>query len=222
MKTNFLNFVKSSPTLRKLYSDLKSSLFIALFSYKSVILDFAKSNLLLSIMLLTLFVLWLLDKRRLRFHILRFKRKNRNIRHENAILTFTKNTVIKQKSINLILILAIIMITQITGNPEIKIDAAFGFTVFAIDYSLSIVAISRIFRLVIAGICLFLCTLVFITNYPRFSDLSSILVLIGIAIGAPVIIFSLSYIYKFFSLRIIRITKNLEIWLSKKLVTPSL
>jgi hypothetical protein len=222
MKTNFLNFVKSSPTLRQLYSYLKSSLFVALFSYKTVILDFTKSNWLLSIILLILFVSWLFDKRRLRFYILQFKRKNRNIRHENATLTFTKNTIIKQKAINLILILAIIMITQITGNHAIKIDAAFGLTVFAIDYSLSIVAISRIFRLMIAGIWSLLCTLVFITNYPRFSDLSSILVIIGLAIGTPVIIFSLSYLYKFFSIKRIRLTKKLEIWLSKKLVIPSL
>jgi hypothetical protein len=222
MKTNFLNFVKSSPTLRQLYSALKPSLFIALFCYKTVILDFAKSNWLLSIILLILFVSWLFDKRRLRFYIIQFKRKNRNIRHENAALTFTKNTIIKQKAINIILILAIIMITQISENPEITMDAAAGFAMFAIDYSLSIVAISRIFRLMIAGIWSLLCTLVFLTNYPKFSDLSSMLVIIGLAIGTPIIIFRLSYIYKYFSIAVIRLTKKLNIWIAKKLLISSI
>jgi hypothetical protein len=221
MKTNFLNLVKSSPKLRELYSDLKSSLFIALFFYRTVILDFTKSNRLLSIMLFILFVSWLFDKRRLRFYILCFKRRNRNICHENEMLTFTRNTVSKQKAINIILILAIIMITQITGNSEIQIDAAAGLVVFAVDYSLSIVAISRIFRLMIGGIWSLLCTLFFITNYPIFSDLSSILVIIELAIGTPVIIFSLSYLYKFFSIERIRLTKKLKIWIAKKLVIPS-
>jgi hypothetical protein len=213
MKVNIWNnFLKSSPEWRYVRSDFNSLVFFTLFSYKTVIFQITNSNRLLAVAIFVILCAWLFgNELRLKFYWRSFIRKNKQFKRRDDISTFKKDAIQKQKAINLILIVAVALIIGFTGNPEVVRDAAFCFTIFAIDCSLAMMAINTAICLLISALFTLVLGSVFITNYPLFNNIDSVLALVALLTGVIATIFGAPHLYKILSVK--------RIWLTRKIVS---
>lgn len=212
------NLYELLPKWQYEFSDFKKLGIFTLLCYLRTIVYLANSNRLLAVGFFITIFTWLFgDEHRLKSIRINLINKIEEIKNKDDSLAFQESTIIKQKSVNFIVVPAIVIVYFSGGDIQLVTNAAIALVIFAVRFFLTAMLMNSIVLKIVFGAYYiftpFLLKPILIEQYPKMNTalliFTSTLAPIIVVSGLFCFVYGASLIYKFLSFQKIRIIKKM-------------